>query len=272
VKTNRGIAHLFLLIIVIIVAIGAIGYLAYQNYQSKQEVAVSYPYPKQETKEVAKGEPVVLDQSPIILNPLDTSDWKVENFSLSRYDSYRGELFEFTLSFTIPQNWSVKEKNRESIEREIDWPEEIGRIRYETADYVISNPGNTLIMNFDAVLEGVSEWYLLPLNANLVGTFVPVPSGGAALAWIIRYEDAASGKIRYALALTDNEGDQLTTNNKVSPWTSLITNPLASHSSGKMYVIEMIYTGSDKDYGTNITTADQIISLLADWDWNIKIE
>lgn len=270
-RNQRGVVFIPVLITVLI--LGIIGYFAYQNYQSEKEKTSStqdVPRLTPETEKALKGEPAKLDESPIVQNPIDTSSWKNVSFELSRIELDKS-MHEFTLTFTIPQNWIVVEKQRRNLEfpnRDIgQTSSENETVKYEIANYVISNPENTLTMFFN-IVGGSAEWYPLPSNANLIDTFVPNPSGGSKIAWLLRYEDLNSQKMKYAIVGSDLEGNPLTVDDQITHWISIATDPPGGHDRGVVYTIEMTYTGEDKNYGINISTADQIISLLAGMDRN----
>ena len=259
-----------------ILLLGFLGLNALDYYRLNRQLktpTTSSPLPTPKTEIDSKGEIVELNQSPIISNPLNTSNWETISFDLSRMkldDNYRIEN-DFTLTFTIPPNWKVLESNRRSIEflkNASIKSKSSETVSYQAADYTITNPSNTLTMSFSAITGGTAEWYPLPLDAILVDTYIPSPGSGAKLAWILRYKDLKSEKIIYAETLSDFQGNPLTLKNAIKHWINLNTNPLGSHNGGVTYTIEMAYTGDDKDYGVNISTADQIISLLAGIDRN----
>ena len=126
---QKGIVHLFLLVVVILVAIGAIGYLAYQNAQLKKQTEETLPIP--ETTEIQVSPTKTLD------SPTTTSA------PSSSWETYTNDNYGF--SFKHPDKGEVNIIHDKYIAYR-DAP--FGELSYVISIFINENPDNLTALEF----------------------------------------------------------------------------------------------------------------------------
>jgi hypothetical protein len=252
---QKGIAHLFLLIIVIIVALGAIGYLAYQNAQLKKRA--NDVIPTQNPTSAVQPSPTATpidDSGTKLLEPslVSTADWQTMSFPQNVVVSQGGESRQAYIEFKTPSNWST-----EAIKAETN--EHIGGVICKDIK-VTSEDGNlTLLIMPDC---GGSSPDSLPIAGSVQKVELTTNKGNDGHdSYSVRYHDSTNNIYHYGSigvspgANIDIQGD------KIYPHLILQYEP-DRHEQWLWTSYDLTYNGAVNNQQTALNTADTIISTM----------